>query len=35
VQRLGAAAQEEMARLAERLGEEEDHAGAIGPPGDP
>jgi ParB family transcriptional regulator, chromosome partitioning protein len=35
VQRLGAAAQEELARLAERLGEEKAHAGAIGPAGDP
>ncbi len=36
VQRLGAAAGEEMARLAERLCEEEaEHAGAIGPAGDP
>jgi histone H3/H4 len=36
VQRLGAAAHEELARLAERLGEEEtEHAGAIGPAGNP
>jgi ParB family transcriptional regulator, chromosome partitioning protein len=36
VQRLGAAAQEEWTRLAERLcEEEEEHAGAIGPAGDP
>jgi ParB family transcriptional regulator, chromosome partitioning protein len=36
VQRLGAAAHEELARLAERLGEEEtEHAGAVGPAGDP
>ena len=36
VHRLGAAAQEELARLAERLGEEEaDHAGARDPARDP
>ena len=36
VHRLGAAAQEELARLADRLREEEhDHAGAIGPARDP
>jgi ParB family chromosome partitioning protein len=36
VQRLGAAAHDEMTRLAERLREEEqDHAGAIGPASDP
>ena len=35
VHRLGAAAHDEMARLAERLREEEEHAGARGPAGDP
>jgi hypothetical protein len=36
VRRLGAAAREEMARLADRLREEEaDHAGARDPAGDP
>jgi hypothetical protein len=35
LQRLGAAAHEELARLAERLREEEEHAGAIRPAGDP
>jgi hypothetical protein len=35
VRRLGAAAGEEMARLTERLREEETHAGASGPTGDP
>ena len=36
VHRLGAAAHEELARLTERLREEEqEHAGAIGPAGDP
>jgi hypothetical protein len=31
VRRLGSAAHEEMARLAERLREEDNHAGASGP----
>jgi len=35
VTRLGAAAGDEMARLAERLREEEDHAGSSGAPSDP
>jgi hypothetical protein len=35
VGRLGAAAHEEMARLADRLREEETHAGASGSAGDP
>jgi ParB/RepB/Spo0J family partition protein len=35
VTRLGAAAGDEMGRLAERLREEEDHAGPSGPPRDP
>jgi len=34
VHRLGAAAHDEMARLAERLCEEEADAGPSGPPGD-
>jgi hypothetical protein len=35
VRRLGAAAREEMARLADRLREEADHAGASRPTRDP